>query len=178
MTIKPRHILLLSLSAVCVVAGAQRVRTMRSTGTHARWDNAGTVEQIRDTAATDTAATATAGIAFQSQAVTLRGFSKRPSDKTETFFVTNNTGHRISRLTLRVQYFATDGAKLHERTVTVTCPLAPGETRQAQVRSFDTHSEFYYRTSPRLSKRAIPFTVKMRVLSYDVPVENPNALDP
>ena len=50
--------------------------------------------------------------------VTLRGYNKRASDAKETFFITNNTKHRISHVTLLLRYATLTGTMLHERTVT------------------------------------------------------------
>ena len=37
-------------------------------------------------------------------AVTLKGFSKRASDSKESFFITNNTSHRMSAVRLLLRY--------------------------------------------------------------------------
>ena len=54
-------------------------------------------------------------------AVTLKGFSKRASESKESFFITNNTGHRMSAVRLLLRYTAMSGEMLTQRTS--TCPL-------------------------------------------------------
>lgn len=107
---------------------------------------------------------------FDTHAVTLRGFTKRASDTKETFFVTNNTKHRISHVNLLLRYRTLDGEQLHEREVTVNVNVGPGETRLASVTSFDRQRMFYYYNGPRPRKSATPFKVSFRLLGYDIPV--------
>ena len=40
-------------------------------------------------------------------AVTLKGYSKRASDSKESFFITNNTSHRMSAVRLLLRYTTT-----------------------------------------------------------------------
>lgn len=103
-------------------------------------------------------------------AVTLRGFNKRAGETKETFFVTNNTKHRISHIRLLLRYTTMSGAMLHERTVTVPVKLKPGETQMASIRSFDTQRLFYYFGSPKPRKAATPFKVAFKLIGYDIPI--------
>ena len=70
-------------------------------------------------------------------AVTLKGFSKRASDSKESFFITNNTKHRMSAVRLLLRYTTMKGELLTQRTVTVPVSLKPGETKLVEVKSFD-----------------------------------------
>ena len=46
------------------------------------------------------------------KAVTLKGYSKRASDAKESFFITNNTSHRMSAVRLLLRYTAMNGEML------------------------------------------------------------------
>ena len=105
-------------------------------------------------------------------AVTLKGYSKRASDSKESFFITNNTGHRMSAVRLLLRYTTMQGELLTQRTVTVPVNLKPGETRLVEVKSFDVQRLFYYYAGPQPRKQATPFQVAFRLTGYDIPVGN------
>ena len=105
-------------------------------------------------------------------AVSLKGFSKRASDSKESFFITNNTGHRMSAVRLLLRYTTLQGEMLTQRTVTVPVKLKPGETKLVEVKSFDVQRLFYYYAGPQPRKQATPFKVAFRLTGYDVPVGN------
>ena len=103
-------------------------------------------------------------------AVTLKGYSKRASDSKESFFITNNTTHRMSAVRLLLRYTTMNGEMLTQRTVTVPVSLKPGETKLVSVKSFDVQRLFYYYAGPKPRKQATPFKVAFRLLGYDIPV--------
>ena len=103
-------------------------------------------------------------------AITMRGFSKRAGDSKESFFLTNNTRHRISHVRLLLRYSTLQGEVLHEREVDVPVSLKPGDTQLVAVRSFDVQRLFYYYGGPQPRKVATPFKVAFRLLGYDIPV--------
>ena len=105
-------------------------------------------------------------------AVTLKGYSKRASDSKESFFITNNTSHRMSAVRLLLRYTTMNGEMLTQRTVTVPVNLKPGETRLVSIKSFDVQRLFYYYAGPQPRKQATPFKVAFRLTGYDVPVGN------
>lgn len=105
-------------------------------------------------------------------AVTLKGFSKRASDSKESFFITNNTNHRMSAVRLLLRYTTMAGELLTQRSVTVTVNLKPGETQLVAVKSFDVQRLFYYYAGPQPRKQATPFKVAFRLTGYDIPVGN------
>lgn len=102
--------------------------------------------------------------------VTLRGFNKRKSDARESFLITNHATHRMSNPRLTFRYTSMDGGMIHERTVTVPVTLNPGETRLAEVKTFDVQHLFYYYAGPVPRKTATPFKVAFRLVGYDIPV--------
>ena len=105
-------------------------------------------------------------------AVTLKGFSKRASDSKESFFITNNTKHRMSAVRLLLRYTTMKGELLTQRTVSVPVSLKPGETKLVEVKSFDVQRLFYYYAGPQPRKQATPFQVAFRLTGYDIPVGN------
>ena len=105
-------------------------------------------------------------------AVTLKGYSKRASDSKESFFITNNTSHRMSAVRLMLRYSTMQGELLTQRTVTVPVSLKPGETKLVEVKSFDVQRLFYYYAGPQPRKQATPFQVAYRLTGYDIPVGN------
>ena len=105
-------------------------------------------------------------------AVSLKGFSKRASDSKESFFITNNTTHRMSAVRLLLRYTTMQGEMLTQRTVTVPVNLKPGETKLVEVKSFDVQRLFYYYAGPQPRKQATPFKVAFRLTGYDIPVGN------
>lgn len=105
-------------------------------------------------------------------AVSLKGYSKRASDSKESFFITNNTSHRMSAVRLLMRYTTMAGEMLTQRTVNVPVNLKPGETKLVSVKSFDVQRLFYYYAGPQPRKQATPFKVAYRLTGYDIPVGN------
>lgn len=107
---------------------------------------------------------------LEPNAVTLKGYSKKASDSRESFFVTNNTNHRISHVRLLMRYSQMNGEMLHERVATVEVDLKPKETRLVAIKTFDVQRLFYYYAGPKPRKSATPFKVAFRLVGYDIPV--------
>lgn len=105
-------------------------------------------------------------------AVTLKGYSKRASESKESFFITNNTNHRMSAVRLLLRYTTMNGEMLTQRTVNVPVNLKPGETKLVSIKSFDVQRLFYYYAGPQPRKSATPFQVAFRLMGYDIPVGN------
>ena len=105
-------------------------------------------------------------------AVSIRGYSKRASDSKESFFITNNTTHRMSAVRLLLRYTTMQGEMLTQRTVTVPVSLKPGESKLVSIKSFDVQRMFYYHAGPQPRKQATPFQVAYRLTGYDIPVGN------
>ena len=110
--------------------------------------------------------------AIDPAAVTLKGYSKRASDSKESFFITNNTSHRMSAVRLLLRYTTMNGEMLTQRQVTVPVSLKPGETKLVSIKSFDVQRLFYYYAGPQPRKQATPFKVAFRLTGYDIPVGN------
>ena len=115
-----------------------------------------------------------ATVRYKTGGIVIKGFCKRASDRNETFFVTNNTGSRITGIKLQIRYTDVNGNMLHRRNVDLDCDLEDKETEQVKVKSFDVQRSFYYYAGDKPRKAATAFKVQMHVISYDVPVMNPS----
>ncbi|MBO4722745.1 MAG: hypothetical protein J5629_07410 [Muribaculaceae bacterium] len=151
------------ITLVAMVAVTAMART-RTTQTLLK-SNSQIVEQIPDVNVPDSLLRD-----LEPNAVTLKGYSKKASDSRESFFVTNNTKHRISHIRLLMRYSQMNGDMLHERTATVEVDLRPGETRLVSIKTFDVQRLFYYYAGPKPRKNATPFKVAFRLVGYDIPV--------
>lgn len=149
------------LAMVVAVAATARTRT---TQTQLK-NNSQIVEQMPDTWVPDSLL-----CDLEPNAVTLKGYSKKASDSRESFFVTNNTNHRISHVRLLMRYSQMNGEMLHERIATVEVDLRPHETRLVAIKTFDVQRLFYHYAGPKPRKNATPFKVAFRLVGYDIPV--------
>lgn len=103
-----------------------------------------------------------------SDKIILSGYSKTVSDRDETFYVTNKTPFRISRLVVEMVYTNMEGKMLHQQDYDIVCDIPSGETRQVAVRSFDTRHSHYYYKSRKPRRSAIPYCVAFSIKRYDV----------
>lgn len=102
--------------------------------------------------------------------VSIRGYSKRASDAKESFFITNNTPHRMSSVRLLLRYSTVDGTMLHERQASIDTDLRSGESKLVTISTFDVQRLFYYYAGPKPRKQATPFKVSYRLVGYSIPV--------
>ena len=156
-----KRLIFLALLMVIVVVAMGRTRTTQAQ----LKKNSQIVEQIPDASVPDSLL-----LELEPNAVTLKGYSKKASDSRESFFVTNNTNHRISHVRLLMRYSQMNGEMLHERIATVEVDLKPRETRLVTVKTFDVQRLFYYYAGPKPRKSATPFKVAFRLVGYDIPV--------
>lgn len=156
-----KRLIFLTLLMVIVVVAMGRTRTTQAQ----LKNNSQIVEQIPDASVPDSLL-----LEMEPNAVTLKGYSKKASDSRESFFVTNNTNHRISHVRLLMRYSQMNGEMLHERIATVEVDLKPRETRLVTVKTFDVQRLFYYYAGPKPRKSATPFKVAFRLVGYDIPV--------
>ena len=153
----------LLIALVAMVGSVSMART-RTTQTQLK-NNSQLVEQLPDANVPDSLLRD-----LEPNAVTLKGYSKKASDSRESFFVTNNTSHRISHVRLLMRYSQMNGEMLHERIATVEVDLKPHETRLVAIKTFDVQRLFYYYAGPKPRKNATPFKVAFRLVGYDIPV--------
>lgn len=99
----------------------------------------------------------------------IAAYDKPLRSQRETFFITNNhAAMSLTSITLRLTYRRhDDGTMLHARTVTLSVPVPPGETRQLYVTSWDRQYTYYHhatRITPR-SPKAVAYDVEIVPLS-------------
>ena len=161
MIMKKRLFLFITLVVMVAVAAGARTRTTQIQ----LKNNSQVIEEIPAGVVPDSLLRD-----LEPNAVTLKGYSKKASDSRESFFVTNNTSHRISHVRLLMRYSQMNGEMLHERIATVEVDLKPRETRLVSVKTFDVQRLFYYYAGPKPRKNATPFKVAFRLVGYDIPV--------
>lgn len=91
--------------------------------------------------------------------VVFSGFDKTLRSSKESFFIINNTDRTLTGVTLYIDYRTPDGRQLTKRFLKLTCAIPPGETRKADIPTFDTQHSFYYADSERPKRGGNPFTV-------------------
>jgi hypothetical protein len=97
--------------------------------------------------------------------ITFSGFDKPATSLKESFFVVNNTDCTLAGMKLEIEYLTTDGRQLHKRELDLKCDIPSGETRKIDVKSWDTQKSFRYYKSAESRKSAMPFKVKITLIS-------------
>lgn len=94
------------------------------------------------------------------------GYDKPRRSGSETFFITNRTDRTMSGVTLYIDYRTPDGRQLNKRFVKLICNIPPGETRAAEIKSWDKQKEFHYVKSDPGKQGGSPYTVIFDPISY------------
>lgn len=102
--------------------------------------------------------------AIWSKKIVFAGYDKQLHKSTESFFISNHTDTLLKSVKIAITYHDMHGAMLHEKTEKIDADIPPGETRKADIRSFDTQGSFYYHLSPKPRKGGIPFDTRIRIL--------------
>lgn len=104
----------------------------------------------------------TVAVATDSAAIVFSGYEKLLTSTKESFFVTNNTDSAITRLVVKIEYLDMKRRLLDSRTATIDLDLSPGETRKADISSWDRQKVFfYYRSRQPKVAQATPYRVRM-----------------
>lgn len=104
---------------------------------------------------------------YKLEQVTFSGYDKPKQSSVETFFITNHTDRTLSGVNLYIDYRMPDGRQLNRRFFRLSCVVPPGETRQAEVPSWDKQRSFVYEKSSDNPKRpGTPFTVIFDPVAY------------
>lgn len=98
--------------------------------------------------------------------ITFTGYEKPQQSATETFFITNGTDRTMSGVTLYIDYRMPDGRQLHKRFVRLTCNIPPGETRLADIPSWDKQKSFYFEKSAPSKKGGTPYRVTFDPVAF------------
>lgn len=94
------------------------------------------------------------------------GFDKKLNSGTESFFITNNTDRILTSVTLYIEYLTPDGRQLNKKFYRLSCNIPAGETRMADIKSWDTQHSFYYVNSAPARGGGSPFTVRFDPIAY------------
>lgn len=98
--------------------------------------------------------------------VSFSGFEKPQSSSLESFFITNSTDRTLTGVTLYIEYLDAQGRQLHKRFLRLSCDVPPGETRRAELKSWDKQNTFYYRDSAPSRRQGASFTVHFDPVAY------------
>lgn len=98
--------------------------------------------------------------------IVFTGYEKPQSSATETFFITNNTDRTMTGITLYIEYLTTDNRQLHKKFVRLSCNIPPGETRLADIPSWDKQKSFHYEKSSHSKRGGIAYKVIFDPVSF------------
>lgn len=98
--------------------------------------------------------------------IVFTGFDKNQNSSKESFFIINNTDRVLTSATLYIEYLTLDGRQLHKRFVRLSCNIPPGETRKADIPTWDTQRSFYYHKSAPSKRKGNPFEVRFDPIAY------------
>lgn len=98
--------------------------------------------------------------------VVFAGFDKNRNSSVESFFITNNTDRTLTGVTLYIEYLTPEGRQLHKKFLKLDCRIPAGETRKADIKSWDTQRSFYYIKSNPGRNGGTPFDVRFDPVAY------------
>ncbi len=98
--------------------------------------------------------------------IEFNGFDKLLKNGKESFFITNHTDRTLTGITLYIDYRTPSGKQLTKRFIKLSCRIPAGETRKADIPTFDTQRSFYYLRSEKPKKGGNPFEVIFDPVAY------------
>lgn len=98
--------------------------------------------------------------------VVFAGFDKNRNSSVESFFITNNTDRTLTGISLYIEYLTPGGSQLHKKFIKLDCRIPAGETRKADIKSWDTQRSFYYIKSNPGRNGGTPFDVRFDPIAY------------
>ncbi len=98
--------------------------------------------------------------------IVFTGFDKNQGNKTESFFIINKTDRTLTGVSLYIDYRTLDGRQLHKRFFKLSCNIPAGETRKADIPTWDTQHSFYYHKSKAAKHKGNPFEVIFDPIAY------------
>lgn len=103
---------------------------------------------------------------YRLEQVVFTGFDKNRSSSKESFFIINNTDRTLTAVNLYIEYLTPDGRQLHKRFLKLSCSIPPGETRKADIPSWDTQRSFHYYKSTGKNKGGNLFMVNFDPVAF------------
>lgn len=102
-------------------------------------------------------------VAADNTMVRFSGYEKTLRSNRETVFITNLLDScEIAAVYFTITYFDSSGRLLHKSPRRHRVIVPPGETRRADLPSWDRQFTFYYAGSPAPRVSAIPYTITIR----------------
>lgn len=98
--------------------------------------------------------------------VVFTGFDKNQNNAKESFFIINNTDRTLTGVAFYIDYRTLDGRQLTKRFIKLDCDIPAGETRKADIRSWDTQRSFYYHKSVPSKRRGNAFDITFDPIAY------------
>lgn len=99
--------------------------------------------------------------------VSLSGYEKTLRSSKESILVTNACADTIDAISLTIDYLDMQGRQIHRRTLELSSPdpIAPGQTRQLEFRSWDSQRVWHYRLSQPTNPtgQATPYDIKATI---------------
>lgn len=95
--------------------------------------------------------------------VVCTGFDKVATSVKESFFISNRTDRNLTGLTVRITYLTLDSMQLHRRDADIDICIPAGETRKADITSFDSQRSFHYYKSITSRRATTPFDIRMQI---------------
>lgn len=116
-------------------------------------------------APTDTVAVTEDTVSVSDGDIVVSGYDKPLRSYGESFFVTNKPDSAITGVELTIDYRDIRGRQLHHRSLRHDIDLPAGETRRADIRSWDRRQTFYYIRGPKPRTSGVtPYDVKITVV--------------
>lgn len=100
--------------------------------------------------------------------VIFSGFDKKGSAQKESFFISNSTQYDIAALEVVLTYETPDGRMLDSRNRKINIAIPAGETRKADIPTFDIQKSFHYFKSNPSRQGSAPFKVKIQLLNLEI----------
>lgn len=94
------------------------------------------------------------------------GYDKPRKSSKETFFITNGTDRTMTGVVLYIDYRTSDGRQLDRQSVKLKCNIPAGQTRMAEIDSWDKQKAFYYEKSNDGKSGGTPYTVVFKPVSF------------
>lgn len=98
--------------------------------------------------------------------VTFSGFDKTIKSSKESFFIKNNTDRTLNGIVVSIDYRMPDGRQLTKRLLRLACDIPAGETRKADIPTFDCQHSYYYLRSVAPKNGGNPFDVIFTPQAY------------
>ena len=105
-------------------------------------------------------------VIFSADSVSFSGYDKTVSSSIETFLVTNRNPIPIQRIEVRITYLDMNGRMLHSRVAEAYCFVPPGETRKADIPTWDKQKTYYYYLGPEPKRVATPYKVTIQPRAF------------